>query len=289
MTAVRALLAEATRRLAQARVASPDVDARLLLAHCLGVEPARLALVDDVGPHAAARFAALVARRGLREPLQHVTGTVAFRTVELAVGPGVFVPRPETELLVDAVLAVLRERPDAVAVDLCSGSGALALAIAAEAPAARVYAVERSRAALRWLHRNAEASAVEIVAADVADPGLLRGLHGCADVVVANPPYVPAGTPVDPEVDADPAEAVFAGADGLAVLPHVIARAAQLLRPGGVVAIEHDETHAAQVRELMRACGGWDDVATHDDLTGRPRYVTARRVGKRHHGSAGSL
>ena len=273
MTEPRALLAAATARLAAAGVSSPRVDAELLLAWTLGLSRTALLTAGAVRPEPAYRFELVVERRAAREPLQHILGDAPFRTVTLAVGPGVFVPRPETELLVDAVLPL----DGAAVVDLCAGSGALALAIATEARSARVIAVERSPDALPWLRRNVEAAGVEVVAGDVADPSVLRDLHGSVDVVVANPPYVPSGTAVPPEVRADPPEAVFAGPDGLAVIPHVVARAADLLRPGGVVAVEHDDTHGRAVPELLRRDGRWHTVADHADLTGRPRYTTAQR------------
>lgn len=271
---MRRAIDDATRRLAAAGVASPRVDAELLLAHCLGVERSRLSTVDGPVPP---EFAQAVARRAAREPLQYIVGRAAFRYVDVAVGPGVFVPRPETELLVDAVLPALA--PAATVVDLCAGSGALAVAIAHEASGARVYAVERSPAALPWLRRNAAETGVTVVHGDVTDPSLLGELSGRVDAVVSNPPYVPAGTRVEPEVRADPADAVFAGADGLAVIPAVIARARALIRPGGVLAIEHDETHARVVPSLLR--DGWRDVADHRDLAGRPRYTTAVRAAAR--------
>lgn len=277
MTVVGVLLRDAVDRLAAAGIDSPAVDAQLLLAHCLGISRSRLALVDAVPPEAAAEFARTLIRREAREPLQHITGTAPFRTIDVAVGPGVFVPRPETELLVDAVLPFLRATAQPTVLDLCSGSGALAVAIATEVPSARVYAVERSAKALQWLRRNAEGTAVEVVAADVTDPALLARLRGAVDAVVANPPYVPAAAAVAPEVRADPGEAVFAGPDGLSVLPHVIARAGELLREGGGLAVEHDDTHADAVRGLLAGAGGWSEVRTNEDLTGRPRYVTARR------------
>lgn len=271
---VRAALVDATRRLAEAGVASPRVDAELLLAHCLGVERTRLSTVDAPVPP---QFAQAVERRAGREPLQHIVGHTAFRYVEVAVGPGVFVPRPETELLVDAVLPALT--PGSTVVDLCSGSGVLAVAIAHEVAGAQVYAVESAPAALPWLRRNAVGSTITVIDGDVTDPSLLAELSGRVDAVVSNPPYVPAGTLVEPEVTADPAEAVFAGPDGLAVIPAVIARAAALLRAGGVVAIEHDESHAEAVPALLR--DGWRDVADHRDLAGRPRYATAVRAAAR--------
>jgi release factor glutamine methyltransferase len=271
---VRQALLDATQRLAAAGVASPRVDAELLLAHCLGVERSRLSTVDGPAPP---EFAQAVQRRAAREPLQYIVGSAAFRYIDVAVGPGVFVPRPETELLVDAVLPVLA--PAATVVDLCAGSGALAVAIAHEVPGAQVYAVERSPAALPWLRRNASRTSVTVVEGDVTDPLLLGELPGRVDAVVSNPPYVPAGTLVEAEVRADPAEAVFAGADGLALIPAVIDRAAALLRAGGVLAIEHDETQAQAVPVLLR--DGWRDVADHRDLAGRPRYTTAVRAAAR--------
>jgi len=271
------LLAEAAARLAAAGVDSPRVDAELLLAALLGVPRSRL--LTAAAPPASVReeYARWVGRRVAREPLQHITGVAWFRHVELAVGPGVFVPRPETELLVDAVLPHLRgiERP--AVVDLCSGSGGLAVAIADEVPGAAVVAVEHSAAALRYLARNAEGTGVRVVAGDVGDPELLRALYGQADAVVANPPYVPLPTDVAPEVLADPREAVFAGADGLELLPTVITRAALLLRRGGVFAVEHDDTHQPAVVGLLADSGEWTGVEPRRDLAGRARYVVATR------------
>lgn len=277
MTAPRELLAAAIAQLDAAGIGSPRVDAELLLAHCLGVDRSRLALVDAVPADARATFAATLARRSNREPLQYIVGHAPFRHVDVAVGPGVFVPRPETELLVDAVLPLLQASAEPVVVDLCAGSGALAVSIAAELPAVRAYAVENSPSALDWLRRNAGGTGVEVVAADVRDGGLLAALRGGADAVVCNPPYVPAATPVELEVRADPPEAVFAGADGLQLMPAVLARAAELLRPGGIVAIEHDDTHGESVPRLLRTHGCWRAVLEHRDLAGRPRYVTGVR------------
>jgi release factor glutamine methyltransferase len=273
----RTLLADAARRLASAGIDSPRVDAELLLAEVLDVPRTRLVTLGDVPDAAALIFAEHVERRAAREPLQHITGTAPFRGLELRVGPGVFVPRFETELLVDAVLPHLRAIESPTVVDLCSGSGALALAIAAEVPGAKVVAVEYSAAALSWLERNADGSAVRVVAADVRDAQLLRELHGRVDAVVSNPPYVPATTSVAPEVRADPRDAVFAGPDGLDLMPAVVARAAELLRAGGVFAVEHDDTHGAAVPALIRADGRFADVVGHPDLSGRCRFVTARR------------
>jgi release factor glutamine methyltransferase len=266
-------LAEATARLASAGLPSPRVDAELLLAHVLDVPRSRLLTAAAPTPEQSARLAELIERRAARVPLQHLTGRAPFRHLELAVGPGVFVPRPETELLVDAVLPEL----PALVVDLCAGSGALALAVADEWPSSTVYALERAPDALAWLRRNADGTGVRVVAGDVADPGVLAELRGRVDVVVSNPPYVPAGTAVAAEVRADPPEAVFAGADGLAVMPAVVAQAAGLLRSGGLFAVEHDATQGAAVPGLLRADGRWREVAAENDLAGQPRFATARR------------
>ena len=275
---VRALLGDATRRLAAAGVSSPRVDAELLLADLLGIGRGALLAGPAVPDDVAELFEQRVRRRAAREPVQHIVGSAAFRHIEVAVGPGVFVPRPETELLVDAVLPRLRDLPRPTVVDLCAGSGALALALADEVPGADVVAVERSTAALRWLERNAAGSGVVVVSGDVRDADLLPELRGRVDAVVSNPPYVPDSTRVAPEVEADPTEAVFAGADGLDLMPAVFARAAELLRPGGILAVEHDETHGAQAAALLGA-GEWAEVTEHLDLASRPRYVTAVRRG----------
>jgi len=298
-------VAQAVEVLAAAGVPSPRADAEQLAAHVLGVSRGRLMLVDDWEPAQRARFEELVARRADRVPLQHLTGTVGFARIDLAVGPGAFVPRPETELLAQWAVAtggeVASERSSAgpsfrlasvaeasdavgiVVIDLGSGTGALALAIAHELPAARVYAVERSPAALRWLRRNAADRAaagdrpVEVIAGDATDPAVLADLDGAVDLVVCNPPYVPDGVPVPPEVaDHDPPEAVFAGLDGLAAIRPMVARAAALLRPGGWFGLEHDDSHAVVVPRLLR--GRFTQIADHHDLAGRPRYVTAARV-----------
>jgi release factor glutamine methyltransferase len=278
VTAPRTLLTVAVETLSTAGVPAARADAERLLAAALGVPRTRLAAVDTVDAETAVRFAELVARRSAREPLQHLVGTVAFRYVEIAVGPGVFVPRPETELLVDAVLPVLRANPHPVAVDLCAGSGALALAVADEVPSATVYAVERSPSALHWLRRNCAGSNVQVVAADVADPGLLPQLTDRVDAVLANPPYVASDEDVDPEVRHDPADALFAGPDGLAVLPAVVATARRLLRSGAVLSVEHGDQQSTAIAALLSGDDGWRQVVDHRDFAGRPRYVTAERT-----------
>jgi len=278
---VSAVITAATQQLARAGVASARVDAEWLAAHALGVPRSRLAAAGGFTARVLRAYQELVAARARRVPLQHLMGTAGFRWLDLAVGPGVFVPRPETELLVDWGLT--RIGAGAVVVDLCAGSGAIALAVAHEAPGIVGYAVERAPAALDWLRRNADARraagdpAITIVAADATDPATLSTLDGRVDLVLCNPPYVPDGTPVPPEVaDHDPAEAVFGGPDGLAVIRPIVARAATLLRPGGWLGVEHDDTHAVAVPDLLRADGAYTDIEDHRDLAGLPRFATGR-------------
>ncbi len=278
------VVARAARTLAAAGVEAPRAEAELLAAYVLDVPRGRLALADGFTPEQRDRLDALVDRRVARAPLQHLTGVAGFRHLELAVGPGVFVPRPETELLAGWGVEQGRRHAAPLVVDLCSGSGAVALAVAQELPGARVVAVERSPAALAWLRRNAADRAaagdtpIEVVEADVTDPDLLADLVGRVDVLLCNPPYVPRAVLVAPEVAGhDPDEAVFGGADGLAVIRPVVARAAELLRPGGALGVEHDDTHGAAVPALLVADGRYEHVDEHRDLVGRPRFATASR------------
>jgi release factor glutamine methyltransferase len=264
--------------LAGAGIKSARVDAELLAEHAFGVARGRLALVDPT-PAQLELLRRLVAQRSTRVPVQHLTGHAPFRYLELAVGPGVFIPRPETELLVDWGLSIVATLEEPIVVDLASGSGAIALAMATECPQATVYAVERSPAALQWLRRNANGIPVRIVRGDVTDPATLSEVDGTVDLVLCNPPYVPDASPVDPEVRGyDPAEAVFGGADGLDVIRPVIARAAALLRTGGAVGIEHDDSHGRVVPDLLRAAGAFEAIADHTDLAGRPRFATGKRM-----------
>jgi release factor glutamine methyltransferase len=277
------LIGEATATLAAARVASPRVDAELLAAFVIGVPRSRLLGAPNPTPAQVEQFRRLVTERAARRPLQHLTGTAPFRHLVLRVGHGVFVPRPETERLVEWGLDWLREHPSQRVVDLCAGSGAIALSIAAEAPepVPAVWAVEWDAAALEWLRRNAAGSPVTVVSGDVTDPEVLGELDGTVDLVLCNPPYVPeigaAGLP--PEVtDHDPRSAVFGGTDGLEVIRPLISRVAGLLRPGGAVAVEHDDTHAYVVPTLFDADGRFTGIELHHDLARRPRFTTATRA-----------
>jgi len=271
VTGLSGLLREATARLERAGVASPRVDAELLAAHVLAVPRGRLVLIDDIRGGKATEFLDLVEQRSRRVPLQHLTGVAPFLGLELAVGPGVFIPRPETELLAQWAIEMVAPLPAPEVADLCSGSGALALAIAAQCPNAAVRAVERSLAALGWLRRNTSGTRVEVIAGDIRDVPIPAPL----DLVVANPPYVPSTHRVQREIDFDPREAVFAGVDGLDLIPDVISRAAALLRPGGWLGFEHDESH--DVVPLMEK--DFERVERHLDLAGRPRYTTGMRRG----------
>jgi release factor glutamine methyltransferase len=271
------LIREGAQRLQVAGVASPDHDARLLLAHVLGVGAGQLAALAEVSADARAAYQDLIQQRADRVPLQHLTGVAGFRRLDLAVGPGVFVPRPETEVLVDWGLSRLRGLPTPVVVDLCAGSGAIALSVADEVPRARVYAVERERFAVAWAERNNADGRVEMRHADV--DGALPELTGQVDLVLANPPYIPTGSTVEPEVaDHDPAAALWGGPDGLAVVRIVAATAARLLRAGGWFGVEHSDRQGECVPDLLRGMGGWVQVTDHRDLAGRPRFATAVRA-----------
>lgn len=276
---VRSHIASAANTLREAGVDSPEVDARLLAAHVLGVAPLQLMFADapaDFGE----RYTELVARRAAREPLQHIIGTAPFYGVDLAVGPGVFIPRPETEILAEWAVRKLIDAPPApTVVDLGSGTGALAIAVARARPDANVYAVERSEAARAYLQRNVEklAPQVNVVAGDMTDPELLAGIG--ADVVVTNPPYVPETPELQAEVYADPHEAVFSGADGMAAIRGLVPVVKQMLKDGGAVGIEHDDTTSEAVQAELRA-GGFADVRPLEDMTGRARFVTASKLAR---------
>lgn len=276
----RELLTVAADRLREAGVASPEHDAAELLAFVLGTDRGRLALVDAVPLGAVPAYDALVARRAAREPLQHLTGVAHFRFVELRVGPGVFVPRPETELLAGWAVEQAALRAEPVVVDLCTGSGAVAKAIADEVPGARVHAVELDPDAHRWAEVNLSGTRVDLRLGDMATA--FEELTGAVDVVTCNPPYIPLDAWESVAVEArdhDPALALWSGADGLDAMRVLELRAATLLRPGGVVAAEHADAQGDSAPEVFSSAGRWDEIRDHRDLVGRPRFVTARLAG----------
>jgi release factor glutamine methyltransferase len=282
---IRDVLDRSIVALTAARVPSPVADAELLIGHVLGVSRGQV----QARVHTDARLSAeeliavteAVERRSAREPLQHITGRAPFRSLELAVGPGVFVPRPESEFVaqfaIDALLAVASAQP--VAVDLGTGSGAIALSIATEVPHSIVHGVENSAKAFVWAKQNLRetaASNARMVFVDLVDA--LPELDGTVDVVISNPPYIPAdAVPRDPEVRLfDPPHALYGGEDGLDVVRQVSRVGRRLLRRGGSLIIEHGELQAAEIGSLL-AADGWTAIATHRDLLGRDRATTALR------------
>ncbi|MER5876734.1 peptide chain release factor N(5)-glutamine methyltransferase [Streptomyces sp. NBC_01281] len=272
-------VAQATQRLADAGVPSPRNDAEELAAFVHGVKRGELHTVKDVDFDA--RYWEVIARREAREPLQHITGRAYFRYLELQVGPGVFVPRPETESVVgwaiDAVRAMDVVEP--LIVDLCTGSGAIALALAQEVPRSRVHAVELSEDALRWTRKNVEGSRVDLRQGDALEA--FPDLDGQVDLVISNPPYIPLTEweYVQPEArDHDPELALFSGEDGLDLIRGIERTAHRLLRPGGVVVVEHADTQGGQVPWIFTEERGWADAADHPDLNNRPRFATARKA-----------
>lgn len=266
---------------ADAGIDSARYDAEELAAHAAGTDRGRLALLDRLDDEFFERYRELVAKRSSRIPLQHLIGTAAFGPVLLAVGPGVFIPRPETEAMLEWVLKQAAAQPlgaHPLIVDACTGSGALAIALSRSLPGARVVAVEDSEPALEYARRNCAGTAVELIAADVTTSGLLSELDGRVDLMVSNPPYIPDGAQLDPEVaQHDPARALFGGPDGMSVITPLSGLAARLLRPGGLFAVEHDDTTPAATVQTVRDTGFFDDVVSRPDLTGRLRFVTAIR------------
>jgi release factor glutamine methyltransferase len=273
----RAVLARAGEQLREAGVASPEHDAAELLAHVLGTTRSQLVLVEEIAPSALDQYDDLLARRAAREPLQHITGAAYFRHVELLVGPGVFVPRPETELLAGWAIEQATPRDHPVLVDLCTGSGAIAKSLAHELPEAVVHAVELDEGAHAWAERNLAGTGVDLRQGDMATA--FDDLAGTVDVLTCNPPYIPldAWESVAPEArDHDPHLALFSGADGLDAIRVLERRAAVLLRPGGVVGFEHADVQGESAPAVFAATGRWTDVRDHADLAGRARFTTAR-------------
>jgi release factor glutamine methyltransferase len=278
---IRDAIDSAAAAFADAGIDSARYDAEELAAHVAGTDRGRLALLEPPGDAFFGRYRELVAARSSRIPLQHLIGTAAFGPVTLHVGPGVFVPRPETEAMLEWALKQVTAqhcpaRP--VIVDACTGSGALAVALARSLPGCRVLALDDSETALHYARRNCADTSVELIHADVTTAGLLSELDGRVDLMVSNPPYIPDGADLDPEVaQHDPAHALFGGPDGMSVITPLAALAARLLRPGGLFAVEHDDTTAAATVQTVRDTGSFEDVVSRPDLAGRPRFVTAVR------------
>ncbi|WCC80931.1 peptide chain release factor N(5)-glutamine methyltransferase [Cutibacterium equinum] len=275
------VLARATRQLTTGGIENPAAEARMLLCEALDVQPAKLILVSSVSPRDEDRFNEMVDRRRSGEPIQYIVGHAWFRGIRLEVGPGVFIPRLETELVagraVDQARQLVMAGGSPSVIDLCAGSGAIALSVANEVPGARVSAVELDEEALVWTRRNLAGSGVELLAGDalkVPDDGR----H--FDVVVTNPPYLRRvdahGIPSD-VTGHEPDVALFSGDDGLDLPLRLVERAAQLLTPGGLFVMEHDESHREALTRRLARTAQWDEIEDHDDLAGRPRFVTARR------------
>ena len=276
-------IAVAVSRLAEAGVESPRADAELMAAHRHGVPRSALNLVADADFNP--RFWDDVARRAAREPMQHITGTAYFRYVELEVGPGVFVPRPETEVMTGWAIDRLTEMDvtEPVVADLGTGSGAIALAIAQEVPGAQVHAVEGDPLARPWTERNIARCATaaphtsgRVTLHDGDFGSALHDLDGAVDLVISNPPYIPVGALVPPEVgEYEPSAALYSGADGLDAIRVVERVAGRLLRPGGWVAVEHGAPQGAAVYWVFAEENGWKETRNHSDLAGLDRFVTA--------------
>jgi release factor glutamine methyltransferase len=298
---VRDVIVDAQRRLTDAGVPSPSADAAEIVAHALGVPRTALYLHDPIDGAARVRIEQLMAKRITRVPLQHIIGTAPFRRMNIRVGPGVFTPRPETELVAEAAIRVLRDTPtdQRTAVDLCSGSGAIALALATELDHVTAYGVEVSPEAMRWAevnHAAAESllreqqSSLTLVLGDAGADDVLVALHGTVAVVTCNPPYIPdAMVPKEPEVQMhEPGIALFGGPDGLDQIRRMQQTAARLLRTGGLFVVEHADVQGDDQTNGVPACladaraddGGplWSDIQDRSDLAGRPRFTMAIRA-----------
>jgi release factor glutamine methyltransferase len=278
------LLTRGSELLRQAGIESAEVDAQLLAANVLGISrgelQSKLFTNDELSEELADSITDKLQKRSERIPLQHLTGIAHFRNLELFVGPGVFIPRPETEVVAEfAIFELKKLSNEPVAVDLCTGSGAIAISMATEVPNSKVYAWELNPESESWLRKNIRGN-VELVMADIADEHeLFSKLEGVADVVISNPPYIPTdAVPRDPEVRLhDPSLALYGGVDGMDIMRVVSRRALQLLKPGGLLVVEHADNQAQIVADLFKA-DGWKEIESHQDLSSRDRAVTARKV-----------
>jgi release factor glutamine methyltransferase len=307
VSTIRDILVDSQRRLSNAGIESASTESAELLAHVLGVPRNRLFMQDSIDEEDRVAFERLLAKRLNRIPLQHITGTAPFRRIELKVGPGVFIPRPESELVAEAAIRFLRECENPIAVDLCSGSGAIALSLALEVPGARVVGVELSADSFVWLQQNVNRFdceiPVEIHQVDATDfaASVFSELAGKCDVVTCNPPYIPIDmTPRDPEVRIhEPAVALYGGSDGLDVIRGIVNTAAMLLKSGGLLVVEHADVQGADAgdasvvnllkqahldEELTTYVRGilgeplFAEVTDRLDFNQRPRFSMATRV-----------
>lgn len=276
-------LAFASEKLSAAGVPSPQADATWLLCHILETDRSdlltRITFDQKLAAEQLDAFLFALARREKREPLQHITGKAAFRSLELSVGPGVFIPRPETEQVVQYAIDYLRQLPrPGVAIDLGTGSGAIAIAMAVEVPQTKVYAVELSQVAFDYAAKNIEANAAAVELRLGAMQEVVSDLVGELDVVISNPPYIPdSAIPIDPEVrNFDPELALYGGEDGLDVIRDISGIAAALLRAGGLLVLEHADGQSDDIRELLLN-DGWLSVSAFQDATMRYRTITAIR------------
>lgn len=280
---LRDLVEHAAKRFEEAGIDSAKVDAELLAGHLLGISrgsvQSEIIRGIEINELQAEKLTNFYGRRLSREPLQHITGKAYFRNLELEVGKGVFIPRPETEfvaqLAIDALRSFSSEQP--IGVDLGTGSGAIALAMATEVANSKIYAVEKSELAIEFTRKNFETYGkpnATLVQGDLAEA--LQDLAESVSVVASNPPYIPStAVPRDPEVKLhDPAMALYGGEDGMQVMQLVSATAKRLLHPGGMLVVEHADTQSEQVSQLLLA-EGWQEIRCHKDLTGRDRAVTA--------------
>jgi release factor glutamine methyltransferase len=276
-------LESATDKLTSAGVTSPSVDAELLGCFVLGIERSELTMLslrEELFPEdKIVQFETSVARRVKREPLQHITGLAPFRHIELHVGPGVFIPRPETEQLVELAIESIKKIEKPLVVDLCSGSGAIAISLATELEGSRVFSVELSEQAFEFLSNNYQKYGLDTKSAKNEDlANAFDELEAQVDLVISNPPYIPdSAVPVDLEVQLhEPSLALYGGEDGLDVIRRISDRALYLLKPSGLLLLEHADTQAQAISQLLLN-QGWQEVISSQDLAGKDRMISARK------------
>jgi release factor glutamine methyltransferase len=278
---VSELLSESSSKLKKAGVTSAIVDAELIACFCLGISRSELALMtatnQEFPKDSIDNFQLALARRVARQPLQHITGTAPFRHLELKVGPGVFTPRPETEQVVGFALERISNSASPLIVDLCAGSGAIAISLATEISGSKVFAVEKSREAFSYLRDNAASYGLaesNLRNEDLVDS--LQDLDGQVDLVISNPPYIPDDAiPIDLEVQLhEPSMSLYGGLDGLDVVRQILGRAMKLLKPGGLLVMEHADSQSSAISKLLLA-EGWIEIITRADLAGKDRMIAA--------------